>query len=506
MSRNIKRLAITAIILMWVGIVSMVAAGQTSSKTIRSSKTRTALVLSRIEGGLGDINWAANIGKELEKVAGIKPTYLFVGRTTDGAIENLNQRSDMGSAPKIIYDLDKVEPGYAGVYVYRNMDKPTYSSLELKEIAALGEKFNCTVLFHMCWEYLTMVEKFTHPVEKRFILVEEYGDLLGKDIREENRIFFLDYKEKYGLAVSEADCMRLDVSADEFYNRLGEEAKKKFNLEYVKQLEKKIGVGVPYNFVYYNLFTKKNTFDGLLIMLSRFLTRTAKLQGLNNQDPNTPITFLVNQLDLYKEAKLKEESIWKHRLLSQKSQQSLKTEADEAARKDMLQKIIKDAGITLGEDGVQQINLASINRTFRLVSYENLSPEAFEYFLLKSELVAGCTGDMSLTQVLSSKRVPVYECLSHKRSFYTNVLNTPWVEAMEEVDIPVEKDSQAFPGLEEDSTVLSFSGMEVLTPENVRQIYPTFHSKLLQNAFSPWFKKRVEEILKRRKPKQCWPM
>ncbi|KAI5185489.1 hypothetical protein NEHOM01_0848 [Nematocida homosporus] len=149
----------------------------------------------------------------------------------------------------------------------------------------------------------------------------------------------------------------------------------------------------------------------------------------------------------------------------------------------------------MGDDGVQQIYLPEINRTVRVVSYENLSPEAFEYFLLKSELVAGCTGDMSLTQVLSSKRIPVYECLSHKRKLYSNILNAPWIEAMEEIDIPVEKDSQVFPGLEVHNVMVSFSGMKVLTAENVRQIYPIFRAKLLQNSFSPWFKKRLKEIL-----------
>ncbi|KAI5187377.1 hypothetical protein NEHOM01_2131 [Nematocida homosporus] len=102
---------------------------------------------------------------------------------------------------------------------------------------------------------------------------------------------------------------------------------------------------------------------------------------------------------------------------------------------------------------------------------------------------------MPLTQVLSSKRIPVYECLLHKRELCSNVLNALWIEAMEEIDIPVEKDSQVFPGLEEDNMNSCLLGMKVLTAENVRQIYPTFRAKLLQNAFSPRFKKRLKEIL-----------
>jgi hypothetical protein len=42
--------------------------------------------------------------------------------------------------------------------------------------------------------------------------------------------------------------------------------------------------------------------------------------------------------------------------------------------------------------------------------------------LLKSEDIAGCTGDMSLTQILSSERMPIYQMLSHKRNLY-NALN-----------------------------------------------------------------------------------
>ncbi|KAI5187504.1 hypothetical protein NEHOM01_2227 [Nematocida homosporus] len=459
--------------LLCIGIISAVVAYSTPTALSHASKGQTALVVVNIVGGLGDIGWAANIGRELKKATGIQPTYLFVGSIAWETIEHLNKRSDLGGAPEIIHDLSEVEPGQIGVYVCETAG-PTMEDPDPKEIDAVGRKFDCIVLFCLDWKALSALNGQSTNAEKKFIPVEEYGGSVEENSHQRIRIFFQDYKEKYGLAVSEEDCVRLKLSADEFYNRLGEKAKKQFNLEYVKELEKKIGVGVPYNFVYYNLFARRNTFDNLVILLKRSLVRIAKLQGQNNKNSDKPITFLVNQLDLDREAKLEEDP----------------------------QKALAQAHITFGSDGVQQLYLAEINKTVRLVSYANLSPEAFEYFLLKSELVAGCTGDMSLTQVLSSKRIPVYEVLPHKQCLYTDGLNAPWIEALQEIDISVEKDLEAFPGLEEDATKVSFSGMKVLTPENVRQAYPIFHSKLLQNAFSPWFKKRVEEIMKTKEPKQ----
>ncbi|KAL0265834.1 UNVERIFIED_CONTAM: hypothetical protein PYX00_011552 [Menopon gallinae] len=54
---------------------------------------------------------------------------------------------------------------------------------------------------------------------------------------------------------------------------------------------------------------------------------------------------------------------------------------------------------------------------FEVVSYVQVTEPGFEYLLLRSGEIAGCTGDMSVSQVLSTGRVMAYQCLSHKEKF-----------------------------------------------------------------------------------------
>ncbi|KAI5148073.1 hypothetical protein ENBRE01_0087 [Enteropsectra breve] len=57
-----------------------------------------------------------------------------------------------------------------------------------------------------------------------------------------------------------------------------------------------------------------------------------------------------------------------------------------------------------------------------LESYKILGREEFECVLLGSEELAICTGDMSLTQVISSGRIAFYQALIHKLHFIRDVL------------------------------------------------------------------------------------
>ncbi|KAI5187780.1 hypothetical protein NEHOM01_2361 [Nematocida homosporus] len=505
MVRDVKRSTIKTIVLVWIRIISIVIGKQNVLDHTQPSKGQTTLVISNIEGGLGDVSWAANIGKELESITGIQPTYLFVGNIKPEVIRHLNKRSDLGGELRIIRKPTEVDPGYAGAYVCEAENGSMYTALALSDIEFIGEKFDCTVLFRMQWNSTYGMDNQPTRVWKRFIPVEEYGDIATDDIRKEVRIFFQDYTKKYRTSVLEADCVRLNVSVDEFYNKLGADAKKQFNLEYVKQLEKKIGMGVPYHFVYYNLFVRREDFDDLCLMTQIALAHIMNLQGRENQSPDTPITFLVNQIDLCKRAEIYENKLWESNLWMEKWNGLPESKRDEADRQEKIQMLLKKGDVTIGSDGLQQIRLLNTKRTARLVPYENLSPEAFEYFLLKSELVAGCTGDMSFTQVISSKRIPVYECLTHKQRFYNYALNAPWIETLEKIGVPVEKGLAVFPGIGRDRSTIVLSGATTLTAKNVRQVYPIFRAKLQQNAFSPWFRMRVKEALKTKEPKQGLP-
>jgi hypothetical protein len=79
--------------------------------------------------------------------------------------------------------------------------------------------------------------------------------------------------------------------------------------------------------------------------------------------------------------------------------------------------MLKDAGIAVERSDVQMVYLPWA----RIVRFHALSPGAFGCFLLRSKRAAGCTDDMSISQVLSSKRIPVFELLSHKRQLYGHI-------------------------------------------------------------------------------------
>lgn len=65
---------------------------------------------------------------------------------------------------------------------------------------------------------------------------------------------------------------------------------------------------------------------------------------------------------------------------------------------------------------------------FVLEKIGRVSAEEFDSLLFNSGKYVGCTGDSSLSKALSSKRVPLYQVLSHKEEF-AELLRRMWTEA-----------------------------------------------------------------------------
>ena len=127
----------------------------------------------------------------------------------------------------------------------------------------------------------------------------------------------------------------------------------------------------------------------------------------------------------------------------------------------------------------------------KLVLYDMLSPEMFEYFLLKSEDIAGCTGDMSLTQALSSGRVPIYQQLIHKTFLY-KALNDEWKWATQ--DLGGDKDEyNNLPVIPRNN--LDHHKYKFRRVERFHEAYARFIDNLKENSLQKWFWNELRERL-----------
>ncbi|WUR03707.1 uncharacterized protein VNE69_06028 [Vairimorpha necatrix] len=71
------------------------------------------------------------------------------------------------------------------------------------------------------------------------------------------------------------------------------------------------------------------------------------------------------------------------------------------------------------------------DKIIQIKTYPVLSKYEFDFLLLKSEEIVGCTGDMSISETISSNRIFVYQTLSHKLNF-RRMLNKEWNEFYKE--------------------------------------------------------------------------
>ncbi|KAL0265860.1 UNVERIFIED_CONTAM: hypothetical protein PYX00_011577 [Menopon gallinae] len=89
--------------------------------------------------------------------------------------------------------------------------------------------------------------------------------------------------------------------------------------------------------------------------------------------------------------------------------------------------LLRENGIVVHESDDKLAGVEMCGVVFELESIGRVSAARFDSLLFGSGEYAGCTGDSSLSKVLSSGRVPLYQVLEHKKEF-VGVLRKWWTE------------------------------------------------------------------------------
>lgn len=150
---------------------------------------------------------------------------------------------------------------------------------------------------------------------------------------------------------------------------------------------------------------------------------------------------------------------------------------------------LRQNGCTASEDGrIVTMEFKNMKK-MKLIPYDHLSPEEFEYLLLKSDYIMGCTGDMSVTQALSSGRMIVYEIRQHKLGFY-NFLNDRWKEAGNQPD----NDDFSIPAICINNVDQYY--MRKITPcSDMQEIHKDLLKRLRDDSFQKWFRAQLVSAL-----------
>eukprot|EP00866_Antonospora_locustae_P001158 jgi/Antlo1/1158/2329 len=92
-----------------------------------------------------------------------------------------------------------------------------------------------------------------------------------------------------------------------------------------------------------------------------------------------------------------------------------------------VEEMLHKKGIVIHESEGALVGVEVHGVLFVLERIERVSAREFESLLFNSGKYVGCTGDSSLSMALSSRRVPLYEVLDHKRAF-AQQLERAWTE------------------------------------------------------------------------------
>ena len=452
------------------------AKGQGAAEKSKRVEIENALVICVIVGGLGDVNWAMGIGELLKEVSTAKVTYLFSEGTR--YTESYLQKRSNFSCFEAISSVDEIGLGEDRAWWYGGPRKEGDNTernpcLTEEDIEKLLKKCEVVVAFNLV---LPGPQSLVREAPGG-MCIHEYGD------NDDNgaRIFFRDYRKAYRDVVEEKEGhIGLGVGAPDFRSRLPEKKRQEFRLDYIGELERRIGGG-EYYFLYYDsgsIDMHFNIIEGLLDITCSCIDacRPDSEKGrvivlLSNIDPRKCIEKLV----FFR----KHGYIPLHPVL----------EADDNRKVDEMLATRKCRVDEKGETAEIEVGTSKV----KMVMYKTLSPVEFEYLLLKSGRVAACTGDMSATQVLSSGRVIVYGTQPHKEDFYA-ALNARWREVLGE-------DPSLEPGTSSDLPVYEFDTCEYtnrpqfFSGKNAMAAYRRFLEGLQQDSFQTWFEQRLRALV-----------
>lgn len=402
---------------------------------------------------------------------------LFCNAEPD-AEEHLKKRSKFEELT-VINSIDEVEAADGRGYYCRKQNEDGVEStisIGTNELESFLDRYKFIVFFHP-FSNIREIHNLGRVLSERVIGVNEYGMDMN---RNGSRIFFKDYKTIYkGMIDEEKGYMKLKVGAKEFRESLSEKKQMNFRLDYIEELEKKIN-GQPYFFAYYDVANDAPPFD--IIARSLETTRFCMEAYALKEEAASVKPVLLSNIDLRKAAEshiyYMKYSRWLDDVIPKGFAYS---NDDEVEISDLLEQWkctidndSKTAGIKFDGD-----------KEMKMVYYDSLSPEEFEYLFLKSEYVMGCTGDMSVTQALSPNRMIVYETLPHKEPFYDS-LNRKFKKAGSRSDADL-----GIPFIKND-----YIHRKLPTPPpNIQEIYKVFLEKLREDSFQKWFEVNLQQML-----------
>lgn len=421
----------------------------------------SVVVVCQIVAGLGEVGWGLSIADEVERISNGKATLVFCG-ASESVVRFLSRvkKVEHIKSLKKLRDWDVEENT---VYVCsRNVSK--------MRVNALRKRYDLVITFHI---------RRDEKLNKEIIDVMEYGNSWGGGAK----MLFKNYGEEYEDGVRESEgYVRVCESPREFGERISRKGMGEFRKDYLGKL---IPSG-PYHFTYFAYVS--DSLDGKMLILRFFckqlhdFMRSAGAakeeedrEGTLKPDKNT-MTVLTNG-DIRKWV---EDEVERRKVRLQNGRLMIGSEGEAEVKK----VVMEEHMIAEEEDEfIIYLNTKEIDVRVKVVSYEQLSPSEFEYVLLKSERVVGCTGDISLSQVLSSGRVPIYECLEHNRNFLTDLVRR-WKEATDQTGSEV-----GFRIHQWEKLAVGYFGYY---PEFWKD-YEKFIKALKEDSFQKWLYKRFKK-------------
>lgn len=196
-------------------------------------KVGSAVIVCNIIAGLGDVNWALNIAKEVEEISNGRVTVVFYGAYKH-AVEFLSRIREV----EYIENLEEECGGGDKAYICT-------SDISNREINKLQEKYELVITFHVFRGTPFLKEEM---LSRKVIDVLEYEN----SWRGGAKMFLKDYNELYGEAVDATEgyakvCVKPCVKPSEFKKRLGKKERKGFKEDYLFQMIP----SEPYYFAYF---------------------------------------------------------------------------------------------------------------------------------------------------------------------------------------------------------------------------------------------------------------
>lgn len=403
-------------------------------------KVGKVLIVGKIGGGLGGVNCTLYIASEIEKMSNSKVTIMFHG--ADERMAVAKELAERVRDVEYIDDISKLGTGEieeGKVYMRRGTREIGGSSSDMEEMEGVRKRYDLMVIFNTS-SILDLIKS-----RENVICVPIYANVnmwpLGV------KIFFKDYNELYGDGVEESSgYVKIWESAYEFEKRVREKGVQgEFRSEYMSR----IIPSEPYYFTYFTCVERNP--DSIVEFLRYvceelydFVQRAGMLKelagGSGTMESDVKMITMMTNVDVKRwvEEEVEERLEEALELLKQVDMRMVSgrgriiharmrkryEEMNGDEKKAETVKILRGKYcITQGESEWDlYLDIREIEVRVRLVYYSQLSPVEFEYALLRSERVAGCTGDMSLSQVLSSKRVLIYECLEHNKDFLKDLI------------------------------------------------------------------------------------